>query len=68
MDRRRLEDSHLKFAVLQVVMWYPEALQLEEFPLSTSVNETQQIHRCLLHPVYTKVCRYKTLFWMFVQQ
>ena len=39
MDRRRLEDAHLKFAVLQVVSWYPEALTLGEVDLSSSVSE-----------------------------
>ncbi len=39
MDRRRLEDAHLKFAVLQVVSWYPETLQFGEVDLSSDVND-----------------------------
>ena len=39
MDRRRLEDAHLKFAVLQVISWYPDSLHLTEVPITSSVNE-----------------------------
>ena len=67
MDRRRLEDSHLKFAVLQVMMWYSEALQLEEFPLSASVNETLSRFTAAYYIQFTR--KYAgILFWLFAQQ
>ena len=39
MDRRRLEDAHLKYAVMNVVSWYPSStFQLEDLDMSMSIN------------------------------
>ncbi len=38
LDRRRLEDAHLKLAVLQIISWYPESLHIQDIPLTSDVN------------------------------
>ena len=38
LDRRRLEDAHLKFSVLQTISWYPESLRLHDIPITSDVN------------------------------
>ena len=37
LDRRRLEDTHLKYAVLRVYKWYPNV-----FPTMTMASSIQQ--------------------------
>ena len=38
LDRRRLEEAHLKYAVLRVYKWYPKL-----FPVMTMASSIQQI-------------------------
>ena len=40
LDRRRLEDGHMRYAVLKVVSWYGEKMSPQTFPILPSVNET----------------------------
>ena len=40
LDRRKFEDGHVRFAVLQVIAWYKDQFSLNDTPLLASVNET----------------------------
>ena len=53
MDRCRLEDAHLKFAVLQVISWYPDLLHLKEVPMTSSVNEMLKTFTSSYYTLFT---------------
>ena len=40
LDRRRLEDAHFQYAVLNVVLWYPSTFKLCDLPLHGGTQET----------------------------
>ena len=40
MDRRRLEDAHIQFALLQVVSWYPEQFHVTSLALHAQTRES----------------------------
>ena len=53
MDRRHLEDAHLKFAVFQVLSWYPDLLHLKEVPMTSSVNEMLKTFKSSYYTLFT---------------
>ena len=40
LDRRRVEASHMQYAVLQVTSWYPEVFSAKEVLMHSSIDET----------------------------
>ena len=40
LDRRRLEDAHFQYAVLNIVLWYPSTFKLCDLPLHGGTQET----------------------------
>lgn len=39
LDRRRFEDAHLKFAILQISAWYPELMHSKNVPLTPDISK-----------------------------
>ena len=42
VDRRRLEAAHFQFAILQVAMWYPQHINMEELHLHSALQTSLQ--------------------------
>ena len=40
MDRRRLENAHFQYAILQVASWYPQHLDITTLALHGSTKDT----------------------------
>ena len=40
MDRRRLEEAHFQFAILQTASWYPQHLHVDKLALHGSTKST----------------------------
>ena len=40
MDRRRLEDAHFQYAILQVASWYPQYLDITTLALHGNTKDT----------------------------
>ena len=40
MDRRRLEDAHFQFAILQAASWYPEHMDINNLALHGDTKTT----------------------------
>lgn len=40
MDRRRFEEAHLKFAILQTVAQYQDQFQLNKLPFYSDIKDT----------------------------
>ena len=61
LDRRRLEDAHLKFACLQIAKWYPQSFKHHNLVFTPSLNETLQkltpvYHEAFLGFYSSKIC------------
>lgn len=40
LDRRRVEEAHFQFAILQVASWYPRVLNVKELCLHADTQDT----------------------------
>ena len=53
LDRRRLEDAHIKFAVLQIMMWYSKSMSSKDFPLMSDMNSVLQTFTSKYYEIFT---------------
>ena len=52
MDRRRLEDAHFQFAILQAASWYPEHFDINTLALHSSTKNTLLDVTAVYHGVF----------------
>ena len=43
MDRRRLEEAHFQFAILQTASWYPQHIRIDNLALHGSTKNTLDV-------------------------
>ena len=53
LDRRRFEDAHIKYAVLHIISWYSESLQLQDVPLTSDVNAVLEKFTSVYYKLFT---------------
>lgn len=61
LDRRRLEAAHFQFAILQVAMWYPQHIDMEELHLHSALQTSLQTVVAVYHGAF--MCKYASEFF-----